>query len=86
MPEGYAGHPSLANLDLMGNQLTALHQAWLDEPSPDESAPLSYFRASYNNLTSGFPIGLAMYPNLNTLRLNNNSLRYGKRSAKCSAA
>jgi uncharacterized membrane protein YgcG len=72
VPENLGAHPSLRTLDLQNNSLSQLPAAWTGQPEADQSAPLRFLRLSYNQFGGGFPDGLATFPNLTFLLLDNN--------------
>jgi Leucine-rich repeat (LRR) protein len=79
VPEGLAAHPVLTRLDLADNLLTALPRAWAAQPAAGggEAPPLALLRLSGNQLSGGFPAGLAAYASLEALELDGNRLRQG---------
>lgn len=77
VPQELAAHPVLTRLDLADNLLTALPQAWTARPAAGggEAPPLAQLRLSGNQLSGGFPVGLAAYASLEALELDGNRLR-----------
>lgn len=83
IPDALAQHPSLASLDLKGNQLSGWAAAWQRRAGGPVAAPLKYLRISSNpSLEGGFPLGLAAYPKLVFLLISENRLRWGRQGAE----